>query len=132
MPVSSIQFEKPLTLQSTTTCGETLLILQNGHHQQLPVVDEQNQVKGVVELNKLYSGLISGQVSNTSPVEEIVNKAFCNVDQADTLGKLSRVLDSEKYAIIVNEKAKQNLCGLATQSQLFNFICNKVQMNGNN
>lgn len=100
--------------------------------QQLLVTDdEKTHVKGVITSDALLSNLISGAVKGTDCAEKVAIKQFTKVTISITLGKLSRILEKESYAVVLNND--NALIGIVNQNDIFNFIIkvdNAAQSNG--
>jgi len=97
------------------------LLKSDNHIQQLLVTDEKGiHVKGVVTLDTLLSNLISGTVNRTDIAEKIMLKQFTKITASTTLGKVSRILEKEPYAVVVNDD--DALVGVVSQNDIFNFI----------
>lgn len=104
------------------SCQNTVDFLKSASHiQQLLVTDEKEMcVKGIVTLDVLLSNLISGTVNRNDCAEKIMIKLFTKITASTTLGKLSRILEKESYAVVVN--SDNALIGLVNQNDIFNFI----------
>lgn len=111
------------------SCQNTVDFLKSaGHLQQLLVTDENEVcVKGVVTLDALLSNLISGTVNRNDCAEKIMNKQFTKVTASTTLGKVSRILEKEPYAVVVTDD--DALIGLVSQNDIFNFITKDDECN---
>lgn len=126
LPVSKIPFKKPVILSKGSTCDEAVKILRNGSFHQMPMVDADGNVTGFVTLEKLLSSLIAGEVSKSDPAEKTLIKQFRKVATATTLGRLSRMLQKDLYAVVLDEHNNGALIGILTQIDLLNFICNET------
>jgi len=106
------------------SCENVVDILKPHHNhisQQLVVTDDKGiHVKGVVTLDALLSNLISGTVKRTDIAEKTMLKQFTKITASTTLGKVSRILEKESYAVVVNDD--DALVGVVTQNDIFNFI----------
>lgn len=105
------------------SCQDAADFLKTASHiEQLLVTDEKKMfVKGVVTSDALLSNLISGTVKRTDYAEKVMLKQFTKVTASTILGKVSRILEKESYAVVVND-ANNALIGLVTQRDIFNFI----------
>lgn len=133
IPVSKLNVSKPSILPKGATCQEAIHILKNGGYDQIPVIDEDKNVTGLITLNALISNLISGKVKQTDCAEKLLVKQFRKVALSTSLGRLSRILEKEPYAVVLDEKHDGILTGIATQIDLLNYISNcncKPQSNG--
>lgn len=108
--------------KDSTTCEEAVRILENEKSNQLIVSNDNVHVKGVVVLNVLMSNLISGAVKLTDFVEKAMIKHYVKVKSSATLGQLSRVLEKESYAVILDDEHDNTFVGVIDQSYILKFI----------
>lgn len=122
IPVADLSLKKPMLLKGMS-CQDAADFLKTASHiEQLLVTDEKKMfVKGVVTSDALLSNLISGTVKRTDYAEKVMLKQFTKVTASTILGKVSRILEKESYAVVVND-ANNALIGLVTQRDIFNFI----------
>lgn len=121
IPVSDLPLKKHILLKGMS-CQDVVDFLKSpGHVQQLLVTDENDtRVRGIVTLDALLSNLISGTVKRNDFAEKVMIKQFTKVTGSTTLGKVSRILEKERYAVVVN--GSDALIGFVTQNDIFNFI----------
>lgn len=130
LPVSTIHFSKPVTLTKSSTCEDAINILQEGKFHQLPVADQKKEILGFVTLNGILSSLISGKVKKTDNVETIISKQYRKAVLATSLGRLSRMLEKEHFAVILDEHNDGAFVGIASQIDLLEFINKGQTSNG--
>lgn len=132
MPVSNLVLKKPVMTKEMSCQNALIFFKTNPDTQQLLVTDNEGiHVKGVVTSNALMSNLISGSANRTDCADKIMVKQFAKVKTSTTLGKLSRILEKESYAVVLDDD--DVLVGAVNQNDLFNFITkgnDKVQCNG--
>ncbi|XP_014212404.1 cystathionine beta-synthase [Copidosoma floridanum] len=121
--VSEIPFSKPVCLPIDSTCGDAVALLKTKHFHQMPVIDNENNVKGFVTLDKLLACMISGEVKKSDLAVKTIQKQFRKVAKATTLGRLSRMLQKDVYAVVLDEDNDGALIGIVTQIDLMHFIC---------
>lgn len=61
-------------------------------------------IAGVVTQGSLVSNLVANRVRPESPVESVLYKQFKKIYLHTTLGKLSRILDTDHFALVVHEQ----------------------------
>ncbi|XP_012525084.1 cystathionine beta-synthase [Monomorium pharaonis] len=121
VPVSELPLKKPILLKGVSCQDAADFLKSAGHTQQALVTDEkQIHVKGIVTLDALLSDLIAGTVKRSDFAEKVMSKQFTKVTATTTLGKLSHILEKERYAVVVNDD--DTLIGLVSQNDIFNFI----------
>lgn len=89
------------------------------------MADDDGNIKGFITLDKLLSNLIAGEVKNHDSAEKALIKQYRKVAKATTLGRLSRMLQKDLYAVVLDEHNNGALIGILTQIDLLNFIFKK-------
>lgn len=130
LPVSSIHFSKPTSLSKGSTCEDAINLLQEGKFHQLPIVDQKNEILGFVSLNGILSSLISGKAVKTDSAEKIMSNQYRKVVLSTSLGRLSRMLEQEHFAVILDEHNDGAFVGIASQIDLLEFINKGQTSNG--
>ncbi|XP_070534882.1 cystathionine beta-synthase-like [Ptychodera flava] len=130
--VSSLNLGSPLTVMPTVTCQDCIDIMNKEGFDQIPVADEAGQVLGMVTLGNMMAQLLAGKVKSSTHVSQIIYKQFKKITLDTTLGKLSRILDTDHFALVVHQQKqfsnkeesshRQMIFGIATRIDLLNFI----------
>lgn len=131
IPLLNLTLNKPAVLPKGMSCQDAVNFFKTSNIQQLLVTDTKIHVKGVITSDALLSNLISGMVEQTDCAEKVMIKQFTKVTNSITLGKLSRILEKESYAVVLNDD--NTLIGIVDQNDIFNFIIkgdNTAQSNG--
>ncbi|XP_064085171.1 cystathionine beta-synthase-like protein isoform X3 [Macrobrachium nipponense] len=105
--VSTLPLPAPLTVLPTIACQDAIAIMQREGYDQLPVVDQEGIIQGVVTLGSLMAKMVSGKIEGSSPVQQSLYSQFRKIKLNTTLGKLSRILDRDHFALVVHT---QRLC----------------------
>lgn len=130
VPVSNLSFDKTPLYKESITCKEAIHISENTKSKQLVISNDDKHVKGVVMLHTLMSNLLSGTVKLTDCVEKTMIKHYVKVKSTARLGQLSRVLEKEPYAVILD--GEHDFIGIVDQSHILNFVHkNDSSMNSN-
>lgn len=123
MKISNLSFDKQLLLkENTVTCQEAMHMLKNADSQLLVISDDNIHIKGVISLNKLTSYVISGIIKCTDFVDKAMVKQYVKVKHSATLGYISRVLEKEPYAIILDDEHDDAFIGIVNQFHILQFI----------
>ncbi|KAK4884435.1 hypothetical protein RN001_000706 [Aquatica leii] len=93
-----------LAISNTKTCQEALDFMNERGHNILPVVNSDNNLEGVVTIKDITKALLNSSVKTTDSVEKVLSDKYITVTPTSTLGLLSRVLDNEGIAIVIEEK----------------------------
>ncbi|KAF3428070.1 hypothetical protein E2986_09010 [Frieseomelitta varia] len=121
MKISNLTFDKQSLLkENTVTCQEAIHMIKNAGLQLLLISDNNIHIKGVISLNKLMSDTISGTVKYTDFVEKAMTKQYVKVNYSASLGYLSRILEKEPYAVILDDN--DAFVGVVNQFHILNFI----------
>ncbi|KAM4048317.1 cystathionine beta-synthase isoform 2-T2 [Anomaloglossus baeobatrachus] len=130
--VSSLSLSAPLTVLPTVSCSQTIQLLREKGFDQVPIVSESGLVLGMVTLGNMLSSVLAGKVKSSDPVTKVIYKQFTQVHLMDNLGKLSRILETDHFALVVHEQIqyhndgssskKQMVFGVVTAIDLLNFV----------
>ncbi|XP_013921694.1 PREDICTED: cystathionine beta-synthase-like [Thamnophis sirtalis] len=131
--VQKLNLSAPLILLSDMNCQKAVEILQEKSCNQAPVVAESGVIMGIVTITNILSSILAGDAQFSDPIIKVTYQQFPKINLDDTLGKLSRVLETEQFAVIVHEVEqynaislmKQMVFGVATAVDLLNFITPK-------
>ncbi|KAM6447060.1 cystathionine beta-synthase-like isoform 2-T3 [Liasis olivaceus] len=140
--VQKLNLPPPLILLPDVNCQKAVAILQEKSCNQAPVVAESGLILGMVTITNILSSILAGNAQFSDPVMKVTYQQFSKINLDDTLGKLSRILENEHFAVIVHELEqynadgtsfmKQMVFGMATAVELLNFITPKNQAQGLN
>ncbi|CAK4640306.1 unnamed protein product, partial [Aphanomyces euteiches] len=130
--VSELPLNVPYTITSSLTCKEAVDILKREGFDNLPVVDEQNGIVGVISEGNLTAQLLPGRILPSDPVSKAMYKQFKKVNTHTTLSELSRIFDKDHFALVVTEQrcfsaggkveTKSVIFGVVTRIDLLTFI----------
>ncbi|KAL7852637.1 hypothetical protein SRHO_G00184220 [Serrasalmus rhombeus] len=130
--LQSLNLSAPLTVLPTVTCQKTIKILKEKGFDQAPVVDESGVILGMVTLGNMLASVLAGKVKPSDPVSKVLYKQFKQIHLTDNLGKLSRILETDHFALVVHEQIqyltdgssslRQMVFGVVTAIDLLNFV----------
>jgi len=135
--VSSLPLAAPLTVMPNISCQDAISIMQKEGYDQLPVVDHESLIQGVVTLGSLMNKLVSGKVKGTSPVSQSLYSQFQRITLDTTLGKLSTILHRDHFALVVHRQRlylqgsvqeKEVCIGIVTQIDLLTHITRRASL----
>jgi cystathionine beta-synthase len=131
--VSRLGLKTPFTIAPDVVCEEAVKIIDGEGIDQLPVVDGEGNILGVITEGNLMSQLSSGRVKKGDPVTKALYRQFRQVQLTTTLADLARVFDKDHFALVV-QKQKQytgsgvaptersHIAGVVTRIDLLRFI----------
>uniref|UniRef100_A0A1A7XGM1 Cystathionine beta-synthase n=1 Tax=Iconisemion striatum TaxID=60296 RepID=A0A1A7XGM1_9TELE len=132
LKLQSLNLSAPLTVLPTVTCQQTIKILKEKGFDQAPVVDDSGVILGMVTLGNMLSSILAGKIRLSDPVSKVLYKQFRRIRLTDSLGKLSRILETDHFALVVHEQnqyltngstvLKQMVFGVVTAVDLLNFV----------
>ncbi|XP_041936216.1 cystathionine beta-synthase a [Alosa sapidissima] len=132
LKVQNLRLSAPLTVLPTVTCQRTIKILKEKSFDQAPVVEETGLILGMVTLGNMLSSVLAGKVKPSDPVSKVLYKQFKQVKLTDNLGKLSGILETDHFALVVHEQIqyltdgspslRQMVFGVVTAIDLLNFV----------
>jgi len=130
--VSSLDISAPLSILPTVTVEQAIDIMDKEGFDQLPVITESGKIVGVATMGSLKAKLLKGKVNATDPVEAVTYNTFKKLNLETTLSKLSRVLDTEHFALVVHNQRlytsdrdiqdREVIVGIVTDIDLLHYI----------
>jgi len=130
--VSALSLQTPLTVTPTVTANKCITLLQKEGIDQLPVVDDDSSIKGVITLGNLSSHIFNGRIGTNDPIDSAIYKKFSKVGLNTTLAELSVKFNKDPFALVVNQQRHSNkdgdivtrdvVFGVVTRIDLLNYI----------
>ncbi|XP_030642085.1 cystathionine beta-synthase b [Chanos chanos] len=135
LTLQELRLSAPLTVLPSVNIKRTIKILKEKAFDQAPVVDESGLILGMVTLGNMLSSVLAGKVRPSDPVSKVLYKQFKQVRLTDNLGKLSRILETDHFALVVHEQIqymadgsptlKQMVFGIVTAIDLLNYVATR-------
>merc|ERR1719438_444629 len=130
--VSSLELSAPLSILPSVPVEHAIDIMVKEGFDQLPVITESGKIVGVATMGSLKAKLLKGKVNATDPVEAVTYNTFKKLNLETTLSKLSRVLDTEHFALVVHNQRlytndrdiqeREVIVGIVTDIDLLHYI----------
>lgn len=127
--VSSVPMGTPVTVRDDVHIEDAINTMKQSQHNELPVVDANGAIKGVVHLPNLMSKLMSRLAKPTDPIGRAIFKQFVKIDHNENVGRSSRILEKSSFLVVTRRDqsatdtpAKEVLVGVLTQRALFEYI----------
>lgn len=137
--VSALKLQSPLTVTPNVTIQETLELLNREGFDQVPVVNMDGHIEGMVTVGNMMAQVVRAKVQKSDPVSKVMYKQFKQVQMDTSLGQLSRMLDTDHYVLVVHGQKqyqggsqttqRQMIFGIATRIDLLNFITENADVN---
>jgi len=135
--VSCMELSAPLSINPSLSVEQTIEIMNKEGYDQLPVIDDNNQICGVATLGSLKSKVLKAKVMATDPVAKATYTTFKKVTLDTTLQKLDRILDKDHFALVVHSQrlyttnkdvqTKEIIVGIVTDIDLLHYVSKKEQ-----
>ncbi|XP_030577243.1 cystathionine beta-synthase-like isoform X2 [Archocentrus centrarchus] len=132
LKLQCLNLSAPLTVLPTISCQKTIQILKENGFDQAPVVDDTGLILGMVTSGNMLSSILAGKINFSDPVCKVLYKQFKQITLTDNLGKLSLILETDHFALVVHEqiqylsdgshRLKQVVFGVVTAVDLLNFV----------
>ncbi|KZC13973.1 Cystathionine beta-synthase [Dufourea novaeangliae] len=122
IPISRLFFDKTPLFKENITCQDAIRIFEDTKVQQLVISNDNIHVNGILNSNTLMSDLVFGRIKLIDSVERSMVKHYAKVKVSVTLGQLSRLLEKELYAVILDEEHNNTFIAIVNFSHILNFI----------
>jgi len=130
-PVGDIGLHSPVTVTPAVTVAEAIDILQSLGFDQLPVVDDDSAVLGVITESQLTSRLVSGRIKPGDSVAKALFPQFRKVLVTTPLQELARLFDKDAFAVVTQvqrtftgkeSREKTIIVGVVTRIDLLKYV----------
>lgn len=128
LSVQSLHLSAPLTVTHSVSCQKTTEILKENGLDQVPVVTESGAILGMVTLRTILSFLLAGKVDLSAAVTTVLRKDFKSVHLTDSLGKLSDILKTDNFALVVHHQIQYEADGSTLQRQILIAIVTGIDL----
>ncbi|SPQ95499.1 Cystathionine beta-synthase [Plasmodiophora brassicae] len=138
--VSDLDLNTPMTALPTMTCKDAVQLMHDHGFDQLPVVNNENEVLGMITEGNLMSQLSSGRVRSSSPISDVIYRRFKQIKLDTKLRTLSKVFETHHFVLVVttqkcasshNKVAEKTVVfGVVTRIDLLNFIMGGIDGKG--
>lgn len=132
--ISSLNLTTPLTVGIDVCLQEVINIMKTNAVNQLPVIDHDGAIKGMVYLPNVMSKLLNRLAKPCDPVSKAIFKLFVKVDRTDCMGHVSRILEKDPFVLVVQKekkytdaesfRLKETVVGILTQRDMLEYISN--------
>uniref|UniRef100_A0A669EZU4 Cystathionine beta-synthase n=1 Tax=Oreochromis niloticus TaxID=8128 RepID=A0A669EZU4_ORENI len=126
--VQSLHLSAPLTVTHSVSCQKTIEILKENSLDQAPVVTESGAILGMVTLETILSSLLAGKVELSAAVSAVLLKDFKQVHLTDDLGKLSHILKTDNFALVVHNHTQYGVDGSALQREILFAVVTSIDL----
>ncbi|CAG9813693.1 unnamed protein product [Phaedon cochleariae] len=128
--VSELELEPLQTTTVSVNCERVLNVMKKAGIDQIPVVDNNGGMVGMLTLQNLMNGLISGKVQSNGNFERCIVRIFPKVYTTANLGIVSRILERESYVLILESQGSgvsriDKPIGIVTAMDLLPYIQKK-------
>ncbi|GAB1598518.1 cystathionine beta-synthase-like [Argonauta hians] len=145
LPINSLKLNHPVVLSPNVLIQDALEVLNKKHVDQVPVVDDDGKILGMVTVGIMTGKIKSSKVKISDPVSKILFTQYKQIVLSAQLGHLSQMLDTDQFVIIIDDKKECNfeatrvtdagpkgsstksmIFGVATRLDLLNFITKEM------
>lgn len=92
---------------------------------QMPVLDENGWIKGIVRESVILKSLYSQQSGVDDPVENLIDTSVAYITAGDSIERVSKLVTEGKVPLVTDPDDGDNLLGIITDIDLLNFLGSK-------
>ncbi|XP_074595025.1 cystathionine beta-synthase [Brevipalpus obovatus] len=113
-----------ITITSEARISEAISTMKNRGIDQMPVVDDNGFLRGMITVAHTMKMLVGGSVTVDDAVETIKMHVFPTIDRNDTLGALTTLLKTQSYVVIVDQMSstERKVAGIITHVDMLNYM----------
>uniref|UniRef100_V5G5S7 Cystathionine beta-synthase n=1 Tax=Anoplophora glabripennis TaxID=217634 RepID=V5G5S7_ANOGL len=125
--VSTLELEKLQSVTTAMTCERVLHLMKKMGVDQIPVVDANGGIVGVVTLQNLMTKLLAGTVQSNENTDKVIVRIYPKVYKTANLGLVSRILEKESYILLLDKQGTgssqiEKPLGIITPIDLLQYI----------
>ena len=130
-----LNLPSPITVPPTMACADAVEVMNTHGIDQLPVVNGDDGVVGVVTVGNLSSKILSRAISSRAPVAQLMFTQFTQVPMHTPLAAFSRIFERDAFCLVVlptrhlahtgspSVSASKNVVvGVCTQVDLLKYV----------
>jgi len=129
--VSELKVERPVSVSPKVNCKEAIDIMRKTGFDQVPVVDDDLFVHGMITINHIMSCLATAKVTCTSSVVKTTDPDYLKINLDETLGLLSKKLERRPFVCVMEscgEKSKDVIVGILSHIDLVTYITRNTRV----
>ena len=111
--------------QQTDNLSDAIAKLSEAGISQMPVIDENGWIKGIVREDAILKALYTQQISTADPVDRLVDTSIEFVAPSDSIEQVSKLLTQGKVPLVSDGKGSIELLGIITHIDLLNYLSGK-------
>nr|XP_009858242.1 cystathionine beta-synthase-like [Ciona intestinalis] len=115
--VGDMNLASPVSIPPVMCCQEALDIMRAQGFDQLPVVDATGNVHGTVTVGNMMSNFTAGKITWLDPVSKCLYSKFKKVQIEDKLSTLSRIFETDHFAIVMGPTLQFDLVDVGSPSK---------------
>ena len=89
---------------------------------QLPVLDDNGWIKGIVRESVILKALFNQQIGVDDSVENLIDTSVEYVTAGDSIERISKLVTEGKVPLVTNPDDGDSLLGIITDIDLLNFL----------
>jgi cystathionine beta-synthase len=117
--ISQLNMKKVSPVMNTTTVDEALSQLASQETDCLPVLDEENKLKGIINSKIIANGLSHSKTEFNRSIDSIICDKFRVLKQTDHVGHLQKAFLRHKSVIILGENYTFYICEASNLLEYF-------------
>ncbi|KAI1301610.1 Cystathionine beta-synthase [Halotydeus destructor] len=115
------------TIDSNTKCSDAISLMKQRGYDQLPVVDHDKTLLGMVTVAEMMADIAGGELTLDHPAREAITENFPRISRTGTLGQLSAKLKASHYVVVVENlegtpEEAVSVVGIVTHIDVLNYL----------
>ncbi|XP_030753395.1 cystathionine beta-synthase-like [Sitophilus oryzae] len=107
--VTDLELATLQTASAATTCDRALQLMKKLAVDQIPVVESNGEIVGMITLQLLLTRIVDKKIQPSDPIDSIVMRIYPKLYNTANLGLVSRVLEKEPYVLILKKDDASNI-----------------------
>lgn len=125
-PITKLDLQPLQTGTTSMTCERVMHLTKKLGFDQIPIVDSNGGLVGVVTLQNILKNLTSKKVKAQDCIEKLIDRIYPNLPSTAHLGLVATVLEKEPFVLILENEGPGNQqtkpIGLVTSIDVLQYI----------
>lgn len=126
--MADLKLQTPVSCRPNVTCADAISILASSGFDQLPVVDGNGLLLGMVTNGNLLSKLASKRVRASDPVTAALFTQFAKVTSSTTLQTLAQQFERDAFAVVCSTQKCFTGANTVQENQVITGICTRIDL----
>ncbi|XP_061500554.1 cystathionine beta-synthase-like protein isoform X1 [Anopheles gambiae] len=115
--VNTLPMDTLITVRDDAHISDAIETMKQNNRTQLPVLDADGTIKGVVHMPNLLSKMLNRLAKPSDLVRRAIFKQYVKIDHEENIGRASRILEKDSFLLVTRQEAGRLSTGVFLSSK---------------